>query len=158
MSQRRPVLGAGGLWVHIYNLPVLLFWLRLGWLFGGLCLVVVHRGRITGRVRRTPLAVVRYDRATREATVLSVWGTRAQWYRNLIAGGALEAWYGLRRYVPQYRVLPPEEVEEVLLAYNRRWPITSRMFAWLLGWPSPADVDASRRLAARLAAVAFRPR
>jgi deazaflavin-dependent oxidoreductase (nitroreductase family) len=156
-SESQPIVGAKGLWIPIYNLPVILFRLGLGWLFCGTCLVVTHRGRRTGRVRRTPLAVVRYDAERQEATVLSVWGERAQWYRNLLDAEALEIWFGRRRYVPEQRFLTPEEVQEVLLAYNRQWPVASRLFAWMLGWPSPADVAANRRLAVGLRAVAFRP-
>ncbi len=157
-TESRPVMGRGGAWNRLYNLPVILFRLGLGWLFCGTCLVVTHRGRRTGRVRRTPLAVVRYDRDRDEATALSVWGERAHWYRNLVDAGALEVWFGRRRYAPAQRVLTSDEVEEVVLAYNRQWPVGSRLFAWLLGWPSPADVAANRRLAAGLRAVAFRPR
>ncbi len=157
-TESRPVMGRGGAWNWIYNLPVILFRLGLGWLFRGTCLVVTHRGRRTGRVHRTPLAVVRYDRDCEEATVLSVWGERAHWYRNVLGAGALEIWFGPRRYAPEQRVLTSDEVQDVLLAYNQQWPVASRLFAWLLGWPSPADVAANRRLAASLRAVAFRPR
>ena len=60
--------------------------------------------------------------------------------------------------MPQLRFLSADEVEEVFLAYGRRWPVSSRLFAWLLGRPSPADIEASRQLATGLRAVAFRPR
>jgi deazaflavin-dependent oxidoreductase (nitroreductase family) len=156
-ARRLAILGSGRIWIWLNNWPLILFQLRLGWLFGGVCLVVTHRGRRSGMARRTALFVARYDPKNEESIVLAVYGERANWYRNLLHAPALEVWIGRRRYVPQQRFLRDDEVEELLLAYNREWPRVSPLFAWLLGWPSPRDVAANRQLAATLRAVAFRP-
>jgi hypothetical protein len=45
------------------RLPILLYWLGLGWLLGHRFLLLTHRGRVSGQVRHTVLEVIRHDRA-----------------------------------------------------------------------------------------------
>ena len=57
-------------------------------------------GRKSGRTYQTVLEVVHYDPATRESTVLSAWGERADWYQNILAHPAIEIQTGGERYTP----------------------------------------------------------
>src|SRR5215212_7433167 len=66
-----------------FRLPIHLYEHRLGWLIGHRLLLLTHRGRKSGRIRQTPLEVIRYDPATEESVVVSAWGEKADWYRNL---------------------------------------------------------------------------
>lgn len=92
----------------LFRLPIYLYRLNLGWLVGHRGLLLVHRGRKSGRVYQTVLEVIFYDPETRESVVLSGWGEKADWYRNIKASPALEVQTGRQRYVPSQRFLAPE--------------------------------------------------
>ena len=92
-----------------FRLPIYLYRLDLGRLLGHRFLLLVHRGRESGLLRETVLEVLLHDPATKESVVLSAWGEKADWYRNLEAAPALEVRTGGRRYVPEQRFLAPGE-------------------------------------------------
>lgn len=135
----------------------LLWRYRLGWLAGHAFLVVTHRGRRTGKERRTVLYVQRYDRRTREATVISVFG-EAQWLRNIRANPALRIEIALQRYTPEQRFLTTNEIFEIEKRFRRRHRIVARSQARLMHWPWPASDEVLRELCTDLRGVTFRPR
>lgn len=137
---------------------------RRGWghLYGHRLLLLTHRGRRTGRVHHTVLEVVRYDPATREATVMSGWGPRADWLQNVLAGGEAQVSIGRDWFVADVRLLAPDEAIAALRYYERRHPllrpIVHPMLSRLAGWHFDGSPQARRRLAQDLPMVAFRPR
>lgn len=138
------------------RLPLLVYDAGLGRLLGHRFLVLVHRGRRTGRLHRTVLEVVRWDPEAREAVVASGWGTDADWYRNLQAAPAVEVVIAAGRFVPRQRFLEPHERVEALRSYRRRHPLAARTLARLLGLKlDPAGIAVA---ADRLPMVAFSPR
>ena len=144
----------GVLWLA-FRVPILLYRLNLGWLFGHRMLLVTHRGRRTGQIRQTALEVVRYDAKSREAIVVSAWGERGDWYRNLRANPAVEVAIGSERYQPTQRFLTTDEIEAELTDYQRRHPLLMRVFGALLGFPVDGTVEARRRFAESVRMVAF---
>ena len=104
-----------GLLGWLLTLPRYLFRAHLGFLMGHRFLVLVSQGRKSGLRRETPLEVVRYDKAKREAIVAAGWGRKTQWLHNVEAGLAREIWIGRERYVPSYRILDvtPTELGEL---------------------------------------------
>lgn len=140
----------------LFRLPVVIYRLRLGWLFGRRFLLVTHRGRRSGRIYRTALEVVRYDPATHESIVVAGYGPQADWYRNIQAHPALAVQTGLRRYTPLQRILTADQVYDELTDYERRhrWitkPLLGRFYHY------DGSEAARRELAAGLPMVAFRP-
>jgi hypothetical protein len=79
-------------------LPIYLYRLNLGWLFG-------HRGLL----RQTVLEVALYDPDSRESVALSAWGEKADWYRNIEVTPAYEVRTGSQRCVAEQRFLTPED-------------------------------------------------
>ena len=141
-----------------FRLPIYLYRLNLGWLLGHRGLLLIHRGRRSGLLRETVLEVVRYTPATKESVVLSAWGERADWYRNIKASPAMEVRTGGERFVPEQRLLGPEENHAVIADYERRHPLAFRIFAKAFGYPVD-EVEAVRReFASSLRLVAFRPK
>ncbi|MGZ6320715.1 MAG: nitroreductase family deazaflavin-dependent oxidoreductase, partial [Ktedonobacterales bacterium] len=100
MSSYHPPAQPRGLLKWGFNLPIALYRARLGWLLGHRFLLLTHRGRKTGMIRHTVLEVVHFDPATRESTVLSAYGERADWYHNLLVHPAVEVQTGWSLYVP----------------------------------------------------------
>jgi deazaflavin-dependent oxidoreductase (nitroreductase family) len=141
-----------------FRLPIYLYRLNLGWLLGHRFLLFVHRGRRSGLLRETVLEVLLYEPATKESVVFSVWGEKADWYRNIVAFPALEVRTGAQRYVPEQRFLAPEENHAIICDYARRHPLAFRVFARVFGYPLDETVAARREFACSLRLVAFRPR
>jgi deazaflavin-dependent oxidoreductase (nitroreductase family) len=145
------------------GLPVWLYRWRLGRLLGHRFLLLVHRGRRTGRTYETVLEVVRWDAATGESIVMSGFGRRASWFRNVEAGGALEIRIaGSCVVLPRHRVLELDEAAAVLAGYERRNRIVAPVVRAVLGRLSRTGYDGSdaarARVVAELPLVAFRPR
>jgi deazaflavin-dependent oxidoreductase (nitroreductase family) len=137
--------------------PNWIYRLGLGGLLGGRFLQIAHRGRVTGRLRRTVVEVVRFDGAAPEVVVTAGWGPATQWYRNLAAAPAEEVRLGRRRWPrPSQRFLDEAERIEVLSGYVRAHPRAARELGRFLGAPNLAEGEI-RELAARIRAVAFRP-
>jgi deazaflavin-dependent oxidoreductase (nitroreductase family) len=137
--------------------PTLLYRAHLGWLLGSRFLCIVHRGRRTGRVRRTVVEVVAFDRERQEALVAAGWGRGAQWYRNLEAAPALEVAIGRRRWrQPRQRFLGEDERAPALARYEEAHPRAAAELARVLG-DSEARGDTLAEMAARLPMVAFSP-
>ena len=141
-----------------FRLPIYLYRLNLGWLLGHRFLLLVHRGRRSGLLRETVLEVLLHDPATRESVVLAAWGEKADWYRNVGATPALEVRTGGQRYVPEQRILAPEENHGVICDYRRRHPLAFRVFAIVFSYPLDGTEAARREVARSLRLVAFCPR
>jgi len=142
----------------LLNLPLLLDALHLNRLLGARFAVIVHRGRHSGRLRRTPLEVVRHDPATGEIVVASGWGRQAGWYQNILAAPAVAVHHAGRRFHPIQRFLQADEAAAEMASYAERHPAAARTLGrWMSGAAfdnSPEDI---RRLVARVPFVAFRP-
>ena len=139
------------------RLPTWLYRAHFGWLLGDRFLCVTHRGRKSGKLRRTVVEVVRFDQEALEAVVVAGWGPRTQWYRNLEVAPAVEVRIGPRRWRrPAQRLLDEEERAEVLGEYEREHPRAAKELARVLGG-SGVDDAGLREMAERLRAVAFSP-
>jgi hypothetical protein len=85
------------------------------------------------------LEVVGRDRSGPEFFVVSGFGTRADWLRNLDACGPATVTTGKRTFPADHRRLGDAEAYAVFVDYERhhRWiqPVVHRVLSWLLGWP-----------------------
>jgi deazaflavin-dependent oxidoreductase (nitroreductase family) len=143
--------------IAIFKLPLLLYRLRLGWLLGKRFMQITHVGRHSGKVRRTILAVLRFDEQTNEIYAVSAW-KGSDWYYNIQASPALQVESGSVRYVPLQRTLSPEEITTTFLDYRKQHPIFSRMICRIPGWKWDSTDEEFVELARTLRGVAFRPK
>jgi deazaflavin-dependent oxidoreductase (nitroreductase family) len=143
----------------LFKAPLLIYRANLGWLFGHRLARLTHRGRRSGRIRRTVVEVVRYDPRTREIVVAAGWGGHTDWYRNIQDSPALEVRTGTTAYRPEHRLLTTDELVCEVDGYVRRHPWVARwVFPRLLGLPTDARESRRREvIAATLRGVAFRP-
>ncbi len=158
MASYQPPAKPRGLLKWGFNLPILLYRARLGWLLGHRFLLLTHQGRKTGKIHQTVLEVVRYDRARRESAVLSAYGERADWYQNILAHPAIEVRTGWSRYVPQQRLLEADERLAALHIYRRRYRRAFQAVMRFLGYHYDGTEAGLRALADVVVVVAFRPR
>lgn len=157
MAQQDLAATAPSLMIPIFKLPLVLYRLHLGWLLGKRFMQLTHVGRRSGKVRRTVLAVLRFDRQTNELYAVSAW-KGSDWYANIQASPALEVASGFARYAPVQRTLAPEEIAAALLAYRKRHPLFSRIICRIPGWKWDSTPEEFLELAHTLRGVAFRPK
>jgi deazaflavin-dependent oxidoreductase (nitroreductase family) len=141
----------------VFRLPLLLY--RRGWglLLGDTFLLLVHAGRKTGKRYSTVAMVLRYDPRTREAVICSVWGTDADWIRNIRARPALQVQIGRNSFTPQQRFLSEDESLAVVAEFRRCYPHRSRLLASILGWGDLGSDAAARAFVSTRPFVVLRP-
>src|SRR5207244_5371952 len=54
-------------------------------------IVLLNRGRKSGRLYRTPVSILVEDPGRREVVVGPMWSKNTDWYLNVVAGGLVEA-------------------------------------------------------------------
>ncbi|MFE4461369.1 nitroreductase family deazaflavin-dependent oxidoreductase [Nocardia tengchongensis] len=83
----------------VVRAPITVYRIGLGFVFGTRLLMLEHIGRRSGRPRYVVLEVVDHPRSD-QYIVVSGFGTRAQWYRNIIANPTVRISIGIRRSTP----------------------------------------------------------
>lgn len=126
--------------------PVPLLRAGLGGVFAGRLLLLVHRGRASGRPRYAVLEVVGRPAPDRYVVVAGL-GPRTQWYRNVVADPRVLVRTGARPAVRAIATtLDPGDVAHVLGAYPVRSPRAwSTLEPVLREWAEP--LAASRGVA-----------
>jgi deazaflavin-dependent oxidoreductase (nitroreductase family) len=108
----------------------------LRWLLNGLSpapiVVLVHRGRRTGRIYRTPVEAIVEDAERGEVVVSPMWGERSDWYRNVLAGGLIEARLRGEGHRLDWRRLSEQENLEAVSTYRREHPVYGRAILRML--------------------------
>jgi deazaflavin-dependent oxidoreductase (nitroreductase family) len=144
-----------GFMALLFRAPVNLYRVRLGLLFGSRFLLLVHRGRKTGRVRQNVLEVM--DRNGDEYIVMSGWGPGSQWYRNIQANPALEVRVGRRRFTPSVRFLSEDEAADSLGAYATEHPVLMKVLDKAFAWNHDGTPEDRKRIVADRPMVGLRP-
>ena len=149
-------------WLRVaFPLPDQLYRHGLGFVLGRRFLRLVHTGRRSGRRYATVLEVVAYDPRVPEFFVVSGFGAREDWLRNVEAGGAAEVTVGRRTFTAGHRRVGAEEAVTVFADYERRnrmiRPIVRRALSWLLGWRYDGSLESRRRMVAQLPMIALHP-
>jgi deazaflavin-dependent oxidoreductase (nitroreductase family) len=157
VSPYRPGRLAGWL----FRVPTRLYDWNAGWLLGRRFCQLTHVGRTSGRAYRTVLEVIGTDASTGEVIVVSGFGPRADWYRNLRANGQAEIRIGRRRFRARPYDVDLDRAVHVMVAYERGYrllaPLLRRVFSGLLGWRYDGSDAARRKLVGELPIVAFTP-
>lgn len=140
-----------------FRLPIWLYRLKLGRLLGKRFLLLHHIGRKTGLPRQTVLEVVRYDKPRGTYMVAVGFGTRSDWYQNVMANPRVGVESGGQRMQAVAERLPPEAAELELVDYNSRHPGLMKELARIMGYRldgTEADVRALGRI---IPMVALKP-
>lgn len=95
-------------------------------------IVLVNRGRKSGRIFRTPVEVMVEDRERDELIVAPLWGKDSDWYRNVIAGGLVEVHVRGAECQVEWRELDEAERRVAMATYRDAYPIFSRIVLWLV--------------------------
>lgn len=138
--------------------PLALDSLHLNRLLGRRFVVIVHRGRRSGRRLRTLLEVVVDDRRDGSIVVASGWGRGAGWFRNLVAAGRAEVHHADRRFAATVHVLDGADATAAMRIYADEHPAAAReLGTWMLGRPFDASADSIAALVERVPFVRLTP-
>jgi deazaflavin-dependent oxidoreductase (nitroreductase family) len=102
----------------VLRIPIHLYRLKLGWLFGRRLLLLNHTGRVSGKPRQTVLEVAERDGDS--YVVASGWGPNAAWYRNVRYTPHVTIQVGTRTIPATAVPLEPAEGAEVFVRYGSR--------------------------------------
>jgi deazaflavin-dependent oxidoreductase (nitroreductase family) len=95
-------------------------------------IVVVQRGRKSGRLYKTPVEIL-VDRPEQGEFVISpMWGRDSDWYRNVVAGGLVEVHVRGEARQVEWRELDEVERRAAIDAYREAHPLYSRMVLLML--------------------------
>jgi deazaflavin-dependent oxidoreductase (nitroreductase family) len=122
-----------GLFRRVLHAPDFLFKHGLGFLLGRRLLLITHRGRVSGRERRTTVEVVEHDVGAGLYVVCSGTGPNADWYLNLRAAPAVSITVGRQTWHPAQHFLDPLEAAARFARYERNHPRTARRLLRSMG-------------------------
>lgn len=116
----------------LWRLPLYLYRLGLGRLFGHRWMLLTHTGRVSGKPRQTVLEVV--EHGADHYIVASGFGTRADWYRNVRAHPEVTIETGGRRTTATAVMLPAAQGGDLMTRYAARRPRTARRLCRIMGF------------------------
>ncbi|TGD86163.1 nitroreductase family deazaflavin-dependent oxidoreductase [Mycolicibacterium sp. CH28] len=139
-----------------YRLPIYVYRLGLGWLFGGRIMLLNHTGRISGKRRQAILEVVEHDRADGSYVVASGWGSAAAWYRNVLKTPEVSIEVG-RTTLPMVALpLTEDEGAEVFARYATRHRVAAKLLLpRVLGFTVDGSASDFREVGRRLPFIRF---
>jgi deazaflavin-dependent oxidoreductase (nitroreductase family) len=95
-------------------------------------IVLLHRGRKSGRLYKTPVEILVDDPDRGEFVVSPMWGRDSDWYRNVVAGGLVVVHVRGEERRVEWRELDEAECRAAIKAYREAHPFYSRMILRML--------------------------
>jgi len=90
-------------------------------------IVLVNRGRKSGRLYRTPVSILVEDPELGEVVVGPMWSKNTDWYLNVVAGGLVEVRVRGEAWQVEWRELDEAGRRAAGEAFRAAHPIYSRM-------------------------------
>ncbi|GAA1227322.1 nitroreductase family deazaflavin-dependent oxidoreductase [Prauserella halophila] len=143
----------------LFRLPLQLYRVGLGWLFGGRLMVVNHVGRVTGKRRQVVLEVIARNVNDGSYVVASGWGPAAAWYRNLLHTPDVTIQVG-RHTIPVTSVpLARDEGADIMAHYASRHRVAAKhLLPRLMGFRVDGSEADFRAVGQHMPFVRFVPR
>lgn len=144
-------------WLRLLvRFPVALYRMRLGFLLGRRFLMLEHRGRSSGRIRRTVLEKVASH--TEALYVAAAWGEEANWLKNVRVEPQVRVHIGFERFDTVARVVDRETGRRVLDEYAAKHERAFRSLSRLvLTEPGDTSEESVERMA-RIVPIVELPR
>jgi deazaflavin-dependent oxidoreductase (nitroreductase family) len=119
-------------------------------------IVLVNRGRKSGKLYRTPLSILAEDSELREVFVSPMWSRDSDWYQNVIAGGLMEIHVRGEKWQVEWRELDDAEGRAAGEAFRDAYPIYSRMILRRLARLNKLEGDPYEAVARNLPMLGLR--
>jgi deazaflavin-dependent oxidoreductase (nitroreductase family) len=137
-----------GLRRTLFRLPVHLYRMGLGPLFGDRFLLLEHVGRTSGEPRQAVVEVV--EHSGDDYVVCSGFGPRADWYRNLLKTPRATVQIGRSRFAVTAHPLDADEGGELMVRYAPRHPRAAAKLVRYMGFIVNGTKDDYRRVGREL--------
>jgi deazaflavin-dependent oxidoreductase (nitroreductase family) len=118
----------------LWRLPIWIYRLRLGWIFGHRMLLLTHKGRVSGKPRQAVLEVVKHDKETRTYYVASGFGKKSQWFQNIMKTPEVTVRVGNNSIDGYAERLSSDEGKRIFQDYQRRHPNAIKNLSKLIGY------------------------
>jgi deazaflavin-dependent oxidoreductase (nitroreductase family) len=142
----------------VYRLPIRLYRIGLGWLFGHRLMLVNHVGRLSGKRRQVVLEVVNHDAVDAGYVAVAGFGPTAAWYQNVLHTPEVTIQVGRREIAVRATPLCTEEGGELMAHYAQRHPRAARRLCRIMGYAVDGSEADFRTVGRRLPFVRFVPR
>lgn len=120
----------------LYRAPILLYRLRLGFLFGKRLIMLEHTGRRSGRLRRAVIEVVVNDPDA--VYIAAAWGEKSQWYANVRVNPTVTFFLGAQKHAGTASEVTRSQAEDLMSRYAAAHPVAlDKLAAFILD--DPAD-------------------
>lgn len=136
----------------LFRMPTFFYRLKLGFLLGHRFVMIEHVGRRSGQVRRTVLEVVLRENGA--LYVAAAWGSKSDWYQNILKTPAVGVHISVRSYRADAVVVDQARARGVLDNYAGSHPRAFNALArYMLDDPGPTIADKVTRLVAAVPIV-----
>ncbi|WP_432168197.1 nitroreductase family deazaflavin-dependent oxidoreductase [Streptomyces sp. bgisy031] len=143
-TRPRPALPRG--WRRrLARLPVGLYRVGIGPLFGKRLLLLHHTGRTSGRDRQVVLEVVAHDADAGSWILASGFGPKADWYQNLRATPKTTIQVGNRHHAVTAHFLSADEGGEIMARYAPAHPRMARRLCAFMGFDLDGTAESYRQ-------------
>jgi len=95
-------------------------------------IIIVNRGRKSGRLYKTPLSILTEDPERGELLVSPMWSRHSDWYQNVIVGGLVEIHVRGEKRQVEWRELDEAERRAAGEAFRESHPIYTRTLVRML--------------------------
>lgn len=147
-----------GLSRQLFRMPIRLYRLGLGWLFGRRLLLLNHIGRVSGKPRQVVLEVVAHNPADGSYVVASGWGPTAAWYRNILHTPNVTIQVGTRTMPMKAVPLSRDEGAGIFADYASRHRMAAKyLLPRLMGFSVDGSDADFRAVGERMPFVRFVP-
>jgi deazaflavin-dependent oxidoreductase (nitroreductase family) len=122
-----------------------------------LVIVLVHRGRKSGKVYRTPVEILMDDPERGEIVVSPMFGRHSDWYRNVVTGGLIEVHVRGEALRMDWRELDEAERRTAMDAYRAAHPMYSRLILRMLVRVNGLEGDPEQAVLREVPMLRLRP-
>jgi len=142
----------------LWRAPIWLYRLGLGGLMGNHFLLMTHTGRSSGLPRLAVLEIVDRDVENQIYYVVSGFGKKADWYRNILKNPDVTIQVGRKKIAAIAEQVPLETAVKIILDYAYRHPKAIKNLIQIMGYPL-GDTDEDYQTFAQIVpVVGIKPR
>ena len=143
----------------LFRVPIHLYRIGLGSLFGERIMLLNHVGRVSGKPRQAILEVVAHDPADDSFVVASGWGPTAAWYRNILHTPDVSIQVGRRTIPVTAEPLTEEQGADIFAQYATRHRTAAKyLLPRLMGFSVDGSEADFRAVGQRMPFVRLVPR
>ena len=138
-----------------WRLPILLYQAGLGWILGSRFLLLRHKGRKSGKVRAAVLEIIPSLPDAGSYFVVSGFGTRSDWYQNILQDSCVEIQVGRKRFPAQAIQLDSPDGAALFTAYAQKNPGSLQALSKIMGYETKISPQGIRDFGLKIPVIEF---